>query len=104
MDRGRRRWVSWLATLVILFVGAGVATAAFISFDGLTDDPVPADVAVVPGNQVNPDGTPSDRLAARLDTALNLYRRGVVKAVLVSGGTGVEGFDEADVMAAYLRE
>jgi vancomycin permeability regulator SanA len=87
-----------------MLVGAGVATAAFIAFDGLTDDPMPADVAVVPGNQVELDGRPSARLAARLDTAGDLYRRGVVKAVIVSGGTGVEGFDEADAMEAYLRE
>jgi vancomycin permeability regulator SanA len=54
------------------------------------------------GNQVMRGGTPHPRLAARLDAALALYDRGVVKNVIVSGGIGNEGFDESAVMKRYL--
>ncbi|MFX7825239.1 YdcF family protein, partial [Acinetobacter baumannii] len=49
-------------------------------------------------------GTPSDRLRARLDKAAELYRQGMFPCIIVSGGTGKEGFSEAQVMAAYLSE
>jgi vancomycin permeability regulator SanA len=75
----------------------------FIVIDGLHDRAGHADVAVVLGNTVEPDGTPSPRLRARLDRAVELYRRGLVPLVMVSGGFGREGFEEAYVMAAYVE-
>ncbi|HEX7956024.1 MAG TPA: YdcF family protein, partial [Pyrinomonadaceae bacterium] len=47
---------------------------------------------------------PSARLRARLDQTVALYRRGLFPEVIVSGGVGVEGFDEAEVMKRYLVE
>ena len=72
--------------------------------EGLDDNLHSADVAVVLGNKVEPDGTPSPALQARLDHAVDLYRHGYFKVVLVSGGHGKEGFDETRVMRAYLQE
>jgi vancomycin permeability regulator SanA len=71
---------------------------------GLTDEIGAAEVAVVFGNTVNPDGQPSVRLQARLDKALELYRQGLFANIFVSGGIGSEGFDEALVMKQYLVE
>jgi len=87
-----------------VLAGAGVfaLAAALLVASGMRDDDHPADVAVVLGNTVNRDGTPHPRLAARLDAAAGLYRRGLVRHVIVSGGVGREGFDEAAVMRAYL--
>ncbi|HST58521.1 MAG TPA: YdcF family protein [Longimicrobium sp.] len=82
--------------------GLFVAAAGLIAVSGLRDDIRPADAAVVLGNEVRTDGTPHPRLAARLDAALALYDRGVVKNVIVSGGIGASGFDEAAVMKSYL--
>jgi vancomycin permeability regulator SanA len=76
--------------------------AALIVADGLRDDIHPADVAIVLGNTVESDGRPSARLRARLDKAVGLYRDGLFRHVIVSGGTGVEGFNEAEVMKGYL--
>ena len=76
--------------------------AAAISLLGLRDQLATADLAVVPGNTVQTDGTPSKRLQARLDTAIKLFKAGQCKAILVSGATGEEGLDEATVMKAYL--
>lgn len=82
----------------LLLAGGGCAIVA----DGLRDDAGRCDVAVVPGSKVEPDGKPSARLAARLDKAVELYRAGLVPGVIVSGGLGKEGYDEAAVMRDYL--
>ena len=79
-------------------------SAILIVADGLRDDIHAADVAIVPGNTVEKDGRPSARLRARLDQTVALYRQGLFPDVIVSGGVGREGFDEAEVMKRYLVE
>src|SRR5450830_1991478 len=79
-----------------------LATTALV-LAGLNDKLAPADVIVVPGNTIAPDGTPSPRLQARLDVALKQFRERRAQRIFVSGGTGKEGFDEAASMASYLR-
>jgi hypothetical protein len=80
------------------------ATALYVLLvaDGVSDDVQTSDVGIVLGSKVNPDGVPSARLAARLDKALRLYRQGLLRSVIVSGGVGKEGFDEAAVMQRWL--
>lgn len=75
---------------------------AFIILIGVNAQPRPSDVAVVLGNRVERSGTPSGHLRLRLDHAFALYQQGVVKNIIVSGGLGREGFEEADVMRDYL--
>ena len=70
--------------------------------DGLTDEIEVSDAAVVLGNKVEPSGLPSPRLKSRLDKAISLYENGFVKYIIVSGGKGEEGYDEALVMRKYL--
>ena len=86
-----------LATLVV----GGLLV--WIVADGLTDDRSPADVIVVLGNQILPSGEPHPRLEARLAAALDCYAAGCAPVILVSGGTGVEGFDESVVMKGWLE-
>ena len=78
--------------------------ATLIVVAGLRDDIQAADVAIVPGNTVEKDGHPSARLRARLDQTVALYRQGLFPDVIVSGGVGSEGFNEAEVMKSYLVE
>jgi vancomycin permeability regulator SanA len=61
------------------------------------------DVAMVLGAQVEPDRvTPRPYLRGRLDTAVELYRDGNVRVILVSGdGDGTSG-NETQVMTRYL--
>ncbi|WP_134684383.1 YdcF family protein [Brevibacillus migulae] len=73
-----------------------------VTIDGLNDEIHHADVGVVLGNKVEQDGTPSDRLKSRLEKAVELYRDGYLSYILVSGGIGIEGYDEAKVMKSYL--
>lgn len=86
----------------LLPVGWFLLHAGLIVWDGLSDEVAPADLIVVLGNKVEPDETPSLRLQARLDRAFDLYQQNYSAYILVSGGVGVEGFDEAEVMKAYL--
>ena len=96
---GKRRR---LTRLVLLLIAALLVPAAFIVADGLTDHIRRSDVAVVLGNKVEPDGRPSPMLQARLEETLKLYRQGLFPTVMVSGGLGREGYDEAAVMKAWL--
>lgn len=87
---------------VLLVMAALLVAGAAITMNGLTDDLSKSDVGLVLGSKVELDGQPSARLAARLDRAVILHAQGVFKHIVVSGGTGVEGFDEAAVMRDYL--
>lgn len=97
MKKARRLLIPYLI-LTILFLTA----ATVIIADGLRDELHPVDVGIVLGNQVCRDGSLSDRLKARLDRWLGLYRGGYLKTLIVSGGTGKNGVDEALVMQRYL--
>ncbi len=88
-----------VATIVL---GAFVMAMLAIIVSGLRDDIAHADVGLVLGNKVELDGTPSPRLRARLDRTLDLFHGGYFPSVIVSGGFGKEGYDEAAVMADYL--
>jgi vancomycin permeability regulator SanA len=79
-----------------------VLAIAALLIDGLTDDLTHSDVAIVLGSKVEDNGQPSLRLAARLDRAVQLYRDGIVPLVIVSGGPGIEGYDEGQVMRDYM--
>ena len=74
----------------------------FITYDGFTDEETAADYAIVLGNKVELTWIPSTRLQIRLDKAQELYENGLAKHIIVSGGLGKEGFEEADVMKDYL--
>ena len=94
----RRPWRS----VALALVGLAALAAAAIAGYGLLARPRPADVAIVFGNQVMPDGTPSPRLVARLETAARLRSHHTVTTWFVSGGVGREGFDESRVMRDWL--
>jgi uncharacterized SAM-binding protein YcdF (DUF218 family) len=88
--------------LAVLVISLYLLAALGLAAAGLRDDPRPSDVLVVFGNKVEPSGEPSPSLASRLDKAAVLYRQGMAPWVIVSGGLGKEGWDEAQVMANYL--
>jgi vancomycin permeability regulator SanA len=97
-DPAPRGWPA----VVVLCAAAAACTLAFpvaqVFFFGTTDYRRPADVAVVFGAQVRGDGKPSTALNERMATAEQLYKDGLVKRLLVSGGVGDSGYNEALVM------
>ncbi|OAS90308.1 hypothetical protein A6I77_01270 [Achromobacter xylosoxidans] len=90
-----------LVALASLGVAVALAAAALVAA-GLQADAPQAEVAVVLGNTVAPDGKPSPRLAARLDRAYDCYAAARCRVLFVSGGVDPAGHDEAAVMRDYL--
>jgi vancomycin permeability regulator SanA len=98
------------AVAVLGILLAGVVTAASVTWvrsgaDGhiFSEQAVPtAPVALVLGAQVDPDGSPSPFLAARLDLARRLFVAGKVRALLVSGDHMNWDYDEPDAMRTWL--
>ena len=95
------------ATLVLLAAAGWLGPNLWIAHSGLpyaysSADAVPTrSFAIVPGSRVDHD-QPLPLLRARLEAALELYRAGRVKAILVSGQETAEA-PEATVMRAWLR-
>ncbi|RMB62460.1 hypothetical protein EAX62_04250 [Tessaracoccus antarcticus] len=65
------------------------------------DDVPPRAVAMVLGAKADRD-RPSAFLAARLDLAVDLYEKGTIRAVLVSGDNRAQSNHETTVMRDYL--
>ena len=93
---------SLLKRLMLVLVVWFVLHSVFISVDGMSQPQRTADVAVVLGTTVHPSGKVSPWLEARLQRAVELYRQNQVQNIMVSGATGMEGHDEAQVMRDYL--
>ncbi len=83
------------ANAYILLTTEGEATA------DVADVP-PAEVAIVPGALVMPDGHMSGMLADRVKEASLLWHAGKVKKILVSGDHGSWVYDEPDTMRKAL--
>ena len=63
-----------------------------------------ADAVVVLGASVLPDGTPSDILKDRLETAVALYDAGCARAIIVSGDNRTSHYNESEAMKRYCVE
>ena len=87
-----------LLCLLLFFVGM----VTFITVDGLTNTSTPCELGVVLGNKVHPSGRMSVALRKRMEQAMVVWNGGLVDRLMVSGGLGKEGHDEAIVMRDYL--
>jgi len=109
-----RTWVRRLVRGAVVFAAFGTALVVGcvvwvqLSAGGHTstvDDAPSADVAIVFGAQLAPGGTqPMLVLGNRLDTTAELFRRGWVNNVLVSGDARGSTGDEVAAMARYLED
>jgi vancomycin permeability regulator SanA len=102
----RRRW--WLAPVVLAATAAACVVLfplAQILFFGTTDyRRETGGMGVVFGAQVHADGAPSTSLRDRMDTAVELYDERLVRFLLVSGGVGESGYNEALVMREMAED
>lgn len=108
MHKSKKNWMRrmWFL-LATIFIAAAVWFACLWQMIDRTVQeagPRHADVGIVLGAAVWGE-RPSPSLRERLDCALQAYRDGYVRYLLVTGGTG-EGktLSEAEVMRAYLIE
>ncbi|KMO93715.1 SanA/YdcF family protein [Streptomyces roseus] len=99
---GRRRAVRAVVAACVLFLlpSAWTHAAAADRLRSTADAPA-AEVAMVFGAGLW-NGRPTPYLARRLDAAVELYRTGKVKVVLVTGDNGRTEYDEPDAMRTYL--
>lgn len=93
------RTVFVFLAVIVLWVGAHAAVTIYL---GRNMQARNSDTAVVLGTRVLPSRVPSYWLRGRLERAYELYAAGTVRNIIVSGGLGREGHQEADVMREYL--
>jgi vancomycin permeability regulator SanA len=98
-----------LSGLAAALSGATAANARVTgAADGLAYDDAAAvptrTVAIVFGTLVEPDGSPSDRLADRLRGAVDLYRAGRVGHLLMTGDNRRPDYDEVSAMRAWALD
>lgn len=91
-------WAEVAGVIVAALVLAAAFPLAHVWFFGTSDYRRPADIAVVLGARVYPDGTLSVSLEDRVRTACELYREGLVGRLVMSGGVGESGYDETLAM------
>ncbi|MHC4354827.1 MAG: YdcF family protein [Planctomycetota bacterium] len=89
--------VTLVATVMICMVG--LPFAQMFCF-GPTDYRRPADAIVVFGARVYADGRVSDALADRVRTGCELYKDGLAKRIIFSGGPGDGDVHETEAMRA----
>ncbi|OFW76056.1 MAG: hypothetical protein A2201_10335 [Alicyclobacillus sp. RIFOXYA1_FULL_53_8] len=91
-----------LGLLALLALSLERMVARGIKRTGRRERPSPADVAIVLGAYTN-GYQPGTTLTQRLKAALDLYRRGYVRYIIVSGGQGSdETVSEAKSMKRFL--
>ncbi|MCE6993430.1 YdcF family protein [Saccharothrix sp. S26] len=105
------RRIRWKRVLVALGLLAVVAATPWVwvqtssaAYRHEAADVPDAPVALVLGAGLTRAGTPTPFLAGRLDVAADLYRRGKVHVLLVSGDNSTVEYDEPSAMRAYLIE
>ena len=103
----RRRWLVIAVIAVALPVALVAGANAVVLLGGRGDanslrDVPHAQVALVLGAQVKPDGQPSAMLADRITAAAELYRAHKVDKLLISGDHGQWSYDEVGTMRRAL--
>lgn len=107
MMRHARSVVGLVAMAMLLLV---VLPGAWVHFryEGMIydrpEDVPPRPVVIVFGAGIMPDGGPSWMLADRVDAAVELYRRGKVERILMSGDNSSPDHDEVSAMKRYAVE
>jgi len=99
-----KKWLAWILPLLVLIAGVWrlSAVARQIHLQSTVDEARPADVILVLG-AAEYRGRPSPVFKARLDHALDLYRRGLAPRILTTGGAGGDPqFTEGGVGRSYL--
>jgi vancomycin permeability regulator SanA len=99
LGRGRLLGRGGLGVVIAVGAWAVLFPLAQMLWFGATDYRRPADAAVILGARVYASGRPSPLLWDRLRTGIELYREGLVPRLVMSGGDGSDGFNEARVMA-----
>jgi len=91
-----------LVALAVVAANAYVLVSASGEYTDEVAEVPRAEVAIVPGALVEPDGDMSAMLADRVEQASRLWHAGKVEKILVSGDHGSWIYDEPDTMRKAL--
>ncbi|HEY4539117.1 MAG TPA: ElyC/SanA/YdcF family protein [Faecalibacter sp.] len=94
-------FIAGIASVALFAYGVQMLTARHIYHDAYKI-PSKYRVGVVYGAKLNKDGSPGIYLKDRLDTALDLYFKGKINVIILSGERLNEDFNEIDVMEKYI--
>ncbi|WP_394844976.1 YdcF family protein [Pendulispora brunnea] len=96
--KSKQRWIlSSLALLSAVVLLIAVRVDRF----GQEEHAEPTDAIVVLGARVRPDHSPCPAARARVEKAVELYRRNIAPVVYFSGGVGDNAPSEAEAMRDY---
>lgn len=99
--RGRRGLLGWAWRLLLLLALWLVAVASYIVWVGERDQAAPADAIIVLGAAAY-DARPSPVFAERIRHGIDLYRRGLARHLIFTGGFGKGArFSESQVAQRY---
>ncbi|KQP81989.1 vancomycin high temperature exclusion protein [Aeromicrobium sp. Leaf291] len=111
MSRSTSRVLRIAGLAVTALVGSSVVVANLVvvgrTSDDLTrdvDDLGPAQVVIVPGAGVYPDGTLGRPVEERVRAAVALHDAGLVEKILLSGDNGTSTYNEPDAMRLAVLE
>lgn len=100
--KSQRRLYQAAALAVVLMFAPVTAVHAYASPYQRSAASVPYEPVAIVFGAGAPGGKPSPYLSRRLDVALDLYRRGKVTVVLVTGDNSQPDYDEPSAMRQYL--
>lgn len=105
----RKRGMGIFVSLLIIFVLTISVTISIVNsykkyIYNLEDIPNDSYAIIVLGAGVRNDGTPSDILADRLETSLEVYKANIGNVFILSGDHGREEYNEVRAMKDYIMK
>lgn len=103
---GKRTMGIFISLLIVSLIIVILAISNVNSYKkyiyNIEDIPKGKDAIIVLGAGVKNDGTPSDILADRLETSIEVYNEGASSALILSGDHGREEYNEVGAMKDYV--
>lgn len=103
---GKRTMGIFISLLIVSLIIVILAISNVNSYKkyiyNIEDIPKGEDAIIVLGAGVKNDGTPSDILADRLETSIEVYNEGAAGALILSGDHGREEYNEVGAMKDYV--
>lgn len=105
---GKRIMGIFISLIIIVILTISITISVVNSYKkyiyNIEDIPSGNDAIIVLGAGVRSDGTPSDILADRLETSLEVFKAGLGNTFVLSGDHGREEYNEVRAMKDYIMK